>query len=176
MQACAERRQVRLDYRSDAGSEWLTEVDPWAVVVRHGRWYLLCRSHAADAVRTYRVDRVRAVDVLDETFTPPADLDPVAVLEENLAVGWEYDVEVVISAPAEQPGLVCRAARGRPGVVPGRRLPGGPGVRAPPRTADAPVRVLTVRGSGRPGSGSGRPQVHLPNPPSPGRQDGTIAP
>jgi hypothetical protein len=29
---------------------------------------------------------------------PTADLDPVALLEEHLAVGWEYDVEVVIDA------------------------------------------------------------------------------
>ena len=44
VQACADRRRVRLGYRSEAGSEWVAEVDPWAVVVRHGRWYLLCLS------------------------------------------------------------------------------------------------------------------------------------
>jgi hypothetical protein len=41
------------------------------------------------------------VEVLDDTFSPPADLDPVAMLEEHLAVGWEYDVEVVIDAPVD---------------------------------------------------------------------------
>lgn len=101
VQACSDHRQVRLGYRSEAGSEWLTEVDPWAVVVRHGRWYLLCRSHSADALRAYRVDRFRSVDVLDDTFDPPTDLDPVATLEEHLAVGWEYGVEVVIEAPVD---------------------------------------------------------------------------
>ena len=101
VQACSDRRPVRLDYRSEAGSEWRIEVDPWAVVVRHGRWYVLCRSHIRDAPRAYRVDRVRGVEVLDGTFSPPADLDPVAFLEEHLAVGWEYDVEVVIDAPME---------------------------------------------------------------------------
>lgn len=38
VQACSDRRPVRLAYRSEAGSEWVNEVDPWAVVVRHGRW------------------------------------------------------------------------------------------------------------------------------------------
>jgi len=92
---------VRIDYRTEAGSEWLIEVDPWAVVVRHGRWYLLCRSLTADARRAYRIDRVRGVEVLEDTFSPPAGLDPVATLEEHLAVGWEYDVEVVIDAPVD---------------------------------------------------------------------------
>ena len=99
--ACAECRQVRLDYRSEAGSEWRMDVDPWAVVVRHGRWYLLCWAHAAEARRAYRVDRVRGVEVLDATFRPPAELDPVAVLEEHLAVGWEYDAMVLVDAPLD---------------------------------------------------------------------------
>jgi len=99
VQACSNHRRVRLGYRSEAGSQWVTEVDPWAVVVRHGRWYLLCSSHTTHARRAYRIDRVRAVEVLEDTFNPPADLDPVATLEEHLAVGWEYHIEVVIDAP-----------------------------------------------------------------------------
>jgi predicted DNA-binding transcriptional regulator YafY len=113
VQACSTHRRVRLGYRSEAGSEWVTEVDPWAVVVRHGRWYLLCRSPATDARRAYRIDRVRAVEVLDDTFCPPADLDPVAVLEEHLAVGWEYEVEVVIDAPLDTAGRCLPRVLGR---------------------------------------------------------------
>jgi hypothetical protein len=53
------------------------------------------------------------VEVLDDTFSPPADLDPVAVLEEHLAVGWEFDVEVVIDAPVETVGRCLARALGR---------------------------------------------------------------
>jgi predicted DNA-binding transcriptional regulator YafY len=113
VQACSSHRRARIGYRTEAGSEWVIEVDPWAVVVRHGRWYLLCRSHAADARRAYRIDRVRAVEVLDDTFSPPDDLDPVATLEEHLAVGWEYDVEAVIDAPAETVARCLPRALGR---------------------------------------------------------------
>jgi len=103
--ACTQHQVVRLDYRSESGSEWMAEVDPWAVVVRHGRWYLLCRSHSADAVRAYRIDRVRTVEVLGSVFEAPADLDPVAALEDHLSVGWEYAVEIVFDAP---PALLKR--------------------------------------------------------------------
>jgi predicted DNA-binding transcriptional regulator YafY len=113
VQACSNCRRVRLGYRSEAGSPWQIEVDPWAVVVRHGRWYLLCWSHTTGARRAYRIDRVGSVAVLDATFCPPAGLDPVAVLEEHLAVGWEYDTEVVIEAPADTVARCLPRAVGR---------------------------------------------------------------
>ncbi len=77
------------------------DVDPWAVVVRHRRWYLLCWSHSRDALRVLRVDRVTRVGTLAETFTPPADLDAVRMLEEHLSQGWRYPVEVEIDAAVE---------------------------------------------------------------------------
>lgn len=113
VQAVSSHRRVRVAYRSEAGSEWEMDVEPWAVVVRHGRWYLLCRSHTTNARRAYRVDRVRSVEVLDDTFSPPGDLDPVAMLEDHLAVGWEYETEVVIDAPLDKVACHLPRALGR---------------------------------------------------------------
>ena len=121
VQACSEHRRARVDYRSEAGSQWVLEVEPWAVVVRHGRWYLLGRVPAKDAVRAYRVDRVQAVDLLDDTFTAPADLDPVGLLEDHLAVGWEYAAEVVVRAPVEDAGRWLPRSLGRLEAVDAQR-------------------------------------------------------
>lgn len=96
--AIAARRRVLVTYRGESGSEWVAEVDPWAVVVRYGRWYLLCHSHRAGATRTYRVDRVHAVEHTDRGFTPPDGLDPVASLEEHLGTGWQFATRVVFDA------------------------------------------------------------------------------
>ncbi|MFD9130346.1 helix-turn-helix transcriptional regulator [Kitasatospora sp. NPDC059571] len=100
VQACAAQRRIRLEYRRGPGEPWVTEVDPWAVAVRDGRWYLLCWSHARSARRLLRVDRVAAVAVLDAPATPPDGLDPVAAVDEHLAQGWRYRVEVLVDAPA----------------------------------------------------------------------------
>ena len=113
VQACSQDRRVRLRYRSEAGTEWVTEVDPWAVVVRHGRWYLLCRAGSHGTVRAYRLDRMRDVEPLNEPFDRPADLDPVAMLETHLAVGWEYDVEVIIDASVKNARRYLSPALGR---------------------------------------------------------------
>lgn len=107
--ACADRRVVEVAYRSEVGNEWAAAVEPWAVVVRYGRWYLLCRALERDAVRTYRVDRVQSVTVRREVFEPPADLDPVAALEQHLGAGWEYATEVVIHGSLAE----CERVTGR---------------------------------------------------------------
>ena len=101
-QACAAGEGLRLRYGADPERTWEMEVDPWAVVVRHRRWYLLCWSHAKNARRVLRVDRVRGVETLDRTFDAPPDLDPLAAVEEQLSMGWKYAVEVVIDASADK--------------------------------------------------------------------------
>jgi predicted DNA-binding transcriptional regulator YafY len=111
--AVAARRRVTLTYRSEVGNEWDAEVDPWAVVVRHGRWYLLCHSHHAGAIRTYRLDRIRGTTQTDERFTAPEGLDPVAVLEENLGAGWEFATRVVVEAPLSEVAPWVRPPMGR---------------------------------------------------------------
>jgi predicted DNA-binding transcriptional regulator YafY len=111
--AVAARRRVQVTYRGESGSEWETEADPWAVVVRHGRWYLLCHSHRADAIRTYRIDRIRAVQQTPHEFEPPNGLDPVAALEENLGAGWEFPTRVVFDAPLAEVAPWIRPPMGR---------------------------------------------------------------
>jgi predicted DNA-binding transcriptional regulator YafY len=100
--AVAAQRRVRIGYRSEAGRQWEEDVDPWAVVVRYGLWYLLCHSHRAVAVRTYRVDRIQSVATGPEQFRAPEDLDHVELLEQHLGAGWEFTTRVVFDAPHER--------------------------------------------------------------------------
>jgi predicted DNA-binding transcriptional regulator YafY len=111
--AVAARRRVLVTYRGESGGEWEAEVDPWAVVVRHARWYLLCHSHRADAIRTYRVDRIRSVQQTAHGFEPPNGLDPVAVLEENLGLGWQFPTRVAFDSPLAEVAPWIRPPMGR---------------------------------------------------------------
>lgn len=97
--AIAAQRRVRLSYTPEAGDAFDAEVDPWAIVVRHGRWYLLCHAHHVDGDRTYRVDRIQQIDTLDTDAGPPPDLDPLAWLEQHLGTGWRYSTHVCFDAP-----------------------------------------------------------------------------
>jgi predicted DNA-binding transcriptional regulator YafY len=113
IESCATARRLRLTYRLpiDRGfSDRDMEVDPWAVVLRHSRWYLLCWSHTRAARRVLRVDRIVAADAVGGTFTPPAGLDALATLEEHLSQGWSFAVDVSIdAAPAAVAGWLPRS-------------------------------------------------------------------
>ena len=102
VEARESRHRVAVSYRTASGRALDLDLEPWAVVVRHGLWYLLCWSHTADARRVLRIDRVSDVRPLGEPFAPPGDLDPVRMLEEQLSQGWTHEIEVVIDAPMER--------------------------------------------------------------------------
>jgi predicted DNA-binding transcriptional regulator YafY len=111
--ACEANCPIDIGYRAASGSEHNTIVDPWAVVVRHGRWYLLCRSHRADARRVLRLDRITGVEQTDASFHPPAGLDPVREVEEHLADGWQHEIEVRLDAPFDDIARYVPRALGR---------------------------------------------------------------
>ena len=101
VQACAGRHRVRLSYRLAPDKVREMDLDPWAIVVRFGKWYLLGWSHTADARRILRIDRIAGVTELADTFQAPDELDPVTAIEEHLAEGWQHRIEVVVEAPAD---------------------------------------------------------------------------
>jgi len=102
IEACTTTRRLRLDYRLGRDTNLPMEFDPWAVVLRHSRWYLLGWSHTKQARRVLRVDRIAAIEMLHQTFAPPEDLDALRTLEEHLSQGWTHPVDVLIEATIEQ--------------------------------------------------------------------------
>lgn len=70
--AVVDRRQVRMEY-SRAGERTVRVVHPWGLVEKETVWYLIAGTERGR--RTFRLDRVGAVAVLDETADRPADFD-----------------------------------------------------------------------------------------------------
>lgn len=70
------RRRVHLVYRSHSKEEETErDVDPWALFFSAGRWYLVGWCHRVSDERIFRLDRIRALNVLDETAALPDDVD-----------------------------------------------------------------------------------------------------
>lgn len=76
--AVAARRRLSFRY---SGTDRV--VDPYAVVLARGHWYLPAYCHQRDEVRPFRVDRIDAdslVELEDHAFERPADFDPRSVV------------------------------------------------------------------------------------------------
>ena len=117
---------VTFRYRSSSPEGRPMTVEPWAVVLRHELWYLLCWSRTSDARRLLRVDRMDEVRTEVEAFTAPEDLDQVAVVEEHLSEGWQHEVVVDFAASVEEVRHWIPRSRGRLETLPdnGCRLTG----------------------------------------------------
>ncbi len=99
--ALHDRRRIRLTYqgRSDPAPT-VREVDPWALHLQDGVWYLQGHDRGVEEGRIFRVDRVANVEVLDvrAEVAPPANLpppryepepeDPEVVLDVAPAARW----------------------------------------------------------------------------------------
>src|SRR5918999_1548803 len=96
--AIRRRRRLRAAYRSFAGEDSRRELSPHGLVVHSGRWYLAAHDHTRDALRTFRVDRMRGAKVRDETaLDPPDGFDAPAYVSRSLArVPWPHRVEVLL--------------------------------------------------------------------------------
>jgi predicted DNA-binding transcriptional regulator YafY len=69
-------QKVRIGYRRNDGATIEREVDPLGLVAKGRLWYLV--AAVGEEIRTYRVSRMEAVEVLDEAAVRPAGFDLAA--------------------------------------------------------------------------------------------------
>jgi proteasome accessory factor C len=75
-QALERHHRLHLVYQSQSKDE-VTErdVDPWALLLSEGRWYLLGYCHRVEDERIFRIDRMRRVRELPDAAQIPNDFD-----------------------------------------------------------------------------------------------------
>lgn len=72
--ATARRHRLEIHYEAlSTGQETTRTVDPYRVWAMNGSFYLIGYCHVRDSVRTFAMDRIRDLKVLDETFDVPED-------------------------------------------------------------------------------------------------------
>jgi proteasome accessory factor BC len=74
--AIAEHRLVEIEYVNAEGEHTDRLIEPHVLERELPWWYVHSWDRTRDKQRSFRLDRVRDVRVLDETFEPRADLEP----------------------------------------------------------------------------------------------------
>jgi predicted DNA-binding transcriptional regulator YafY len=99
-QATLANTRCWMRYGRPDGDESAREVDCYGILVHHGRWYLHGYCHLRKGTRTFRVDRIRRVDLLETCFERPAGIDVRAAVMASIAmVRSDYQVELEICGP-----------------------------------------------------------------------------
>jgi proteasome accessory factor C len=92
-EAITERRLLRLDYYKPNEDEFSARVvEPYALVNGREGWYVACFDPEKDAVRHFRLDRIRDAEVTATAFAPRPEVDPAAEVD-----GWLRTGEVEAS-------------------------------------------------------------------------------
>jgi predicted DNA-binding transcriptional regulator YafY len=95
-EAITGRRLIRLEYYKPNEDQFSERVlEPYALINGREGWYVATFDPNKDAVRHFRLDRVKEIEVLEETFEPRPEVDPSADVE-----GWPRTGEVPASRTA----------------------------------------------------------------------------
>lgn len=79
-----QRRKRRIEYRSaGAAANTPRVVRPYGLIASRGAWYVVAHCEARRDVRIFRLDRIEAVERLDERFDVPRDFSLDEVVKEG---------------------------------------------------------------------------------------------
>jgi predicted DNA-binding transcriptional regulator YafY len=103
-EAAQRNRRVAARYTSHSGAETRRDISPYGLVVHGGRWYLAAYDHDREDLRTFRVDRMRDVEIRGAGREMSAGFDAVQhVLRSFARVPWTHECIVELAEPRDVP-------------------------------------------------------------------------
>ncbi len=97
IEATLHQQQAKIDYFSFTSRRVKSyTLDPYRVVYHHGGLYLYARAHEYAEVRTFAVERIERIELLEENFEIPPDFDVAAYARGafGIAGGEPEEVEI----------------------------------------------------------------------------------
>lgn len=93
--AVQQHRQVVMRYRAIQGDESERAFDPYGIVFNEGYWYTAGYCHLRQDLRTFRMDRIIAVEVREDSFETPADFDLMGHVMRSIS-SWSDSNQIVV--------------------------------------------------------------------------------
>jgi predicted DNA-binding transcriptional regulator YafY len=101
--AAYQGKRVWVCYQARPGEESEREFDCYGLVYHNERWYAVGYCHLRQDTRVFRLDRIRALEMREERFTPPANFDCLAyTIQAFAAIPSRWLAEVLLQTNLEQ--------------------------------------------------------------------------
>lgn len=95
--AAQAQQRVHLQYTTTDGHYTERLFDPYGLAFWSGSWYVLGMCHLRQALRSFRLDRMREVVLLDDHFERPTGFDALATLMHSVGrIPRKHTVEVLL--------------------------------------------------------------------------------
>jgi predicted DNA-binding transcriptional regulator YafY len=109
--ASRAQQRVRLKYRSADARETERDVDVYGLAWRAGAWYAVGHCHLRRDLRSFRLDRVLAVETLPKSFGRPPGFDALGYLVRSIAtLPRAFAVEVMLDTALEARAGSCSSS------------------------------------------------------------------
>ena len=95
-QAVSERRCLALEYDAVESGETSRVVEPHFIIFRGRAFYFVAYCRMRKDLRTFRLERVQNITILDEKFTPQPGVTPNSYFEGAWELGSGEPVEVAV--------------------------------------------------------------------------------
>ena len=108
--ATQECRRVRMGYCSRGEEQTEREFDPYGLVYRAGRWYIVGWCHLRRGLRSFRLDRVASATAGSASFERPADFDALDYLKKSIAMiprAHSVEVQLATNLATAQKALIA---------------------------------------------------------------------
>jgi predicted DNA-binding transcriptional regulator YafY len=87
MSSAAQLRQrVHIQYHPNQGEDTQRDFDPYGLTYYQHRWYAVGYCHLRQDLRSFRLDRVTQINLIDQRFERPAGFDPLSHLMQAIAI------------------------------------------------------------------------------------------
>jgi len=99
IQASLAHQRCWIRYGSWEGNQTSRDIDPYGVLFLDGRWYVHGWCHLRQDARTFRIDRIRRMDIMPQTFEPPG-IDIEDAVMRSIAMtrtGGEFELAIEAS-------------------------------------------------------------------------------
>lgn len=102
--AVRQQQRVYMRYSAWSGSDSEREFDPYGIVFNEGYWYTSGYCHLRHDLRTFRLDRITALELRDSSFDRPTDFDALDHVMRSLGSmqGDQADVLIEMDTSLER--------------------------------------------------------------------------
>lgn len=92
-EAIAQQQRVAIDYRSHLDQVTHRKVEPYGIIGWNGHWYLVGYCCLRQDYRTFRLDHIQQLEILEEPFERAEDFDCRAYVINQKSAQWHIEVE-----------------------------------------------------------------------------------